>query len=86
MITVRRITPRLTAVVPGGLIVIFGVCLAILLAWLAALLSAAGLCRVQPARMRRAAGAWKGGKPHRAFDGTLAQPGGGDGTGHSWPV
>jgi len=77
MITVRRITLRLTAVVPGGLIVICGVCLAIPLARLAALLTAAGLGRVQPARVRRAAGAWNGGKPHRAFAGTLAQPGGG---------
>jgi len=86
MITVRRITWSLTAVMPGWLIVICGVCLAIPLARLAASLSAAGLCLVQPARVRRAAGEWNGGKSHRAFDETLAQPGAGLGTGHPWPV
>ena len=76
MITVRRITPSLTAVIPGWLTVICGVCLAIPLARLAALPSAAGLCLVQPARVRRAASAWNGSKSHRAFDETLAKPGG----------
>jgi hypothetical protein len=33
---------------------------------LAALLFTAVLCLVQPARVRRAASAWKGGKSHRA--------------------
>jgi hypothetical protein len=50
----------------GGLSVICG-CLAIPLARLAAPLSAAGLCLVQPARVRRAASAWNGGTPQRAF-------------------
>ena len=43
-------------------------CLAILLARRAALLSAAGVYMVQPARVRRAASAWNSGKSHRAFD------------------
>jgi len=68
MITVRKITRSLTAVMPGWLIVICGVCLAIPFARLAALLFTAGLCLVQPARVRRAASAWKGSKSHRAFD------------------
>jgi hypothetical protein len=76
VITVRKITPRLTAVMPRA-----DRHLRRLprhsLARLAASPSAAGLCRVQPARARRAAGAWNGGKPHRAFAGTPAQPGGG---------
>ena len=57
MITVREVTRSLTAVMPGGLIVTCGVCLAIPLARLAALLFTAGLCLVQPARVRRAASA-----------------------------
>ena len=68
MITIRKITRSLTTVMPGWLIVICGVCLAIPLARLAALLFTAGLCLVQPAKVRRAASAWKGGKSHRAFD------------------
>ena len=68
MIAVRKIARSLTAVMPGWLIVICGVCLFIPLARLAALLFTAGLCLVQPARVRRAASAWKGGKSHRAFD------------------
>jgi hypothetical protein len=42
MVTVRTITPGLTAVMPGWLIVICVVCLAVPLARLAALLSSAG--------------------------------------------
>lgn len=68
MITVRKTTRSLTAVMPRWLIVILGVCLVIPLARLAALLLAAGLCLIQPGRFRRAASAWKGGKSHRAFD------------------
>ena len=49
--------------------------LASLLARRAALLSAAGVCMVQPARVRRAASAWNSGKSHRAFDEPLAQAG-----------
>jgi len=59
---------------PGWLIVICGVCLAIPLARLAALLFTAGLCLVQPAKVRRAISAWKGGKSHRASDRMLALP------------
>ncbi len=68
MITFRKSVRSLTAVMPGWLIVICGVCLAIPLARLAALLFMAGLCLVQPGRVRRAASAWKGWKSHRAFD------------------
>jgi MFS superfamily sulfate permease-like transporter len=50
---------------PGWLILMCGVCFFIPLARLAALLFAAGLCLIQPARIRRAASAWKGGKSHR---------------------
>ena len=57
MITVREVTRSLTAVMRGWLIVTCGVCLAIPLARLAVLLFTAGLCLVQPARVRRAAGA-----------------------------
>ena len=45
-----------------GLIVIRGVCLVIPLARSAALLFTAGLCLIRPARVRRAASAWKGDK------------------------
>jgi hypothetical protein len=68
VITVRKITRSLTAVMPGWLIAICGVCLVIPLARLAALVFTVGLCLIQPARVRRAARAWKGGKSHRAFD------------------
>jgi len=74
MITFRKITRSLTAVMPVWLIVICGVCLAIPLARLAALLFTAGLCLIQPTRVRRAASAWKGDKSHRAFDEMLAMP------------
>jgi hypothetical protein len=68
MLAVRKVTRnRLTAVMPEWLIVICGVGLAIPLARLAALLFTAGMCLVQPARVRRAASAWKDGKSHRAF-------------------
>ena len=53
MITVRKVTRSLTAVMPGWLIVSCGVCLVIPLARLAALLFTAGLCLVQPAKVRR---------------------------------
>ena len=79
MITVRKVTRSPTAVMPGWLIVICGVCLALPLARLAALLFTAGLCLVQPARVRRAVNAWKGGKSHRAFDEMPALSGAGQG-------
>lgn len=68
IITVRRLTRSLTAAMPGWLIVICGVCLAIPVVRLGGLLFAAGLCLIQPARIRRAASAWRGGKSHRASD------------------
>jgi hypothetical protein len=68
MITIRKIIRGLTAAMPVWLVVICGVCLAIPLARLAALVCTAGLCLIQPARFRRAVSAWKGGKSHRAFD------------------
>jgi hypothetical protein len=79
VISVRRTTRSLIAVTPGWLTVICTVSLAISLARLAASLSAAGLCLVQPARVRRAASAWNGGESHRALDETLARPGAGSG-------
>jgi hypothetical protein len=72
MITVRKTARSLIAVMPGWLIVICGVRLVIPLVRLAALLFTAGLCLIQPAKVRRAASAWKGGKSHRAFDGKTA--------------
>ena len=86
MITVRKITRSLTAVMPGWLVVICGVCLAIPLARLAALLLTAGLFLIQPARVRRAASAWKGGKSHRAFDELLCSARSGLRTNHLWPL
>ena len=68
VMTARKSTRGLTAVRPGWLLVIRGVCLVIPLARLAPLLFAAGLCLVQPGRVRRAASAWKDGKSLRAFD------------------
>lgn len=68
MITIRKLTRSLTAAMPAWLIVVCGICLVIPLARLAALAFTAGLCLVQPARVRRAASAWKGGKSHRASD------------------
>ena len=44
------------------------------LARLAASVFTAALCLVQPARVRRAASAWKGGKSHRRCDESLAGP------------
>ena len=44
----------------GWLIVTCGVCQAIPLARLSALLFTAGLCLIQPAKVRRPASAWKG--------------------------
>ena len=68
VITVRKIVRSLTAAMPGWLLLICGVCLAIPLARLAALLLTAVVCLTQPARVRRAASAWKGGKSHRLRD------------------
>jgi hypothetical protein len=79
MITFRKITRSLTALMRGWLLVICGVCLAIPLARLAALLFTAGLCLVQPARVRCAASASKSDKSHRAFDEMPALSGAGQG-------
>jgi hypothetical protein len=79
MITVRKVTRRPAAVTPGWPVVIRGVCRAIPLARLAALLFIAGLCLVQPAGVGRAASAWMGGKSHRAFDEVPALSGAGQG-------
>jgi hypothetical protein len=68
VITARKITRSLTAAMPGWLLIMCGVCLAIPLARLAALLLTAVVCLTQPARVRRAASAWKGGKSHRTSD------------------
>lgn len=68
VITFRKVARSLTAAMPGWLILICGVCFVIPLARLAALLFTAGLCLIQPARVRRAASAWKGGKSHRTCD------------------
>jgi hypothetical protein len=68
VITARKITRSLTAAMPGWLLLMCGVCLAIPLARLAALMLAAVVCLAQPARVRRAASAWKGGKSHRTCD------------------
>ena len=68
MIVVRKVVRSLMAVMPGWLLVIFGVCLAIPLARLVVLVLTAALCLMQPARVRRAASAWKGGKSHRRCD------------------
>ena len=62
------------AVMPGWLLVIFGVCLVIPLARLVVLILTAVLCLMQPARVRRAASAWKGGKSHRRWDESPAGP------------
>ena len=69
VITARKIVRSLTATMPGWLLLVCTVCLAIPLARLAALLFTAVLCLAQPARVRRAASAWKGGKSHRVRDG-----------------
>ena len=68
VITFRKIIRSLTAAMPGWLIVICGVCLAVPLVRLAALLFTVAFCLIQPVRVRRAASAWKGGKSHRASD------------------
>ena len=74
MIVVRKVVRSLTAAMPGWLLVVFGVCLAIPLARLVVLLLTAALCLVQPARVRRAASAWKGGKSHWRRDESPAGP------------
>ena len=79
MITVREIAGSPAAVMPGWPVVIRGVCRAIRLARLAALLFTAGLALVQPARAGRAASAWTGGRSHRAFDEVPALSGAGQG-------
>jgi hypothetical protein len=53
VIVVRKVVRSLTAAMPGWLLVVFGVCLAIPLARLVVLLLTAALCLVQPARVRR---------------------------------
>ena len=62
----------MTAAMPGWLILVCTVCLVIPLARFAALTVTGALCLVQPARVRRAATAWRGGKSHRRFDERLA--------------
>ena len=74
MIVVRKVVRSLMAVMPGWLLVIFGVCLAIPLARLVVLVLTAALCLMQTARVRRAASAWKGGKSHRRCDESPAGP------------
>jgi len=74
VIVVRKVVRSLTAAMPGWLLVVFGVCLAIPLARLVVLLLTAALCLVQPARVHRAANAWKGGKSHRRCDESPAGP------------
>ena len=74
MIVVRKVVRSLMAVMPGWLLVIFGVCLVIPLARLVVLILTAVLCLMQPARVRRAASAWKGGKSHRRYDESPAGP------------
>lgn len=73
MIVVRKVVRSLMAVMPGWLLVIFGVCLAIPLVRLVVLVLTAALCLIQPARVRRAASAWKGGKSHRRRDESLGR-------------
>ena len=73
MIVVRKFVRSLMAVMPRWLLVIFGVCLAIPLARLVVLVLTAALCLTQPARVRRAASAWKGGKSHRRRDESLGR-------------
>lgn len=74
VITVRKTIRSLTAAMPGWLVVICGVGLVIPLVRWAALLFTAVLCLTQPARVRRAASAWKGGKSHRRADECFADP------------
>ena len=74
MIVVRKVVRSLIAAMPGWLLVIFAVCLAIPLARLAVLVLTAALCLMQPARFRRAVSAWKGGKSHRRCDESSAGP------------
>ena len=73
MIVVRKVVRSLMAVMPGWLLVIIGVCLAIPLVRLVVLVLTAALCLMQPARVRRAASAWKGGKSHRRRDESLGR-------------
>jgi hypothetical protein len=74
VIVVRKVVRSLTAAMLGWLLVVFGVCLVIPLARLVVLLLTAALCLVQPARVRRASSAWKGGKSHRRCDESPAGP------------
>ena len=74
MIGIRKVSRSLTAAMPGWLILVCAVCLVIPLVRFAALAVTAALCLVQPARVRRAATAWRGGKSHRRFDERLADP------------
>jgi hypothetical protein len=68
MITVRKIARSAAAAMPGWQAAVCALFLLVPLARLAALLLTAGLCLIQPARVRRAASAWKGGKSHRYAD------------------
>jgi hypothetical protein len=72
VIVVRKVVRSLIAVMPAWLLVVFGVCLAIPLVRLVVLILTAVLCLMQPARVRRATSAWKGGKSHRRRDESLA--------------
>ena len=72
MIVVRKVVRSLMAVMPGWLLVVLGVGLAIPLVRLVVLILTAVLCLMQPARVRRATSAWKGGKSHRRRDESLA--------------
>ena len=71
MITTRKAARAIRAALPGWLVIAFGACLVIPGPFdeLAAVLACLVLCAVQPARARRAASAWRGGKSHRAHDG-----------------
>ena len=68
MITVRKASRAVRAMLPAWMLPVLGACLVIPGPWdeLAVLLIAAGLCAVQPVRARRAASAWRGGKTDRA--------------------
>ena len=62
MIAVLKSARSLTVATPGWLTAFCAVCLLIPLARIAALPFTAALCLIQPARLRRVASAWKGGK------------------------
>src|SRR4029077_19334969 len=74
VIVVRKVVRSLMAAMPGWLLVIFGVCLAIPLARLGLLVFTVAFCLMQPARVHRAGSAWQGGKSHRRCDESPAGP------------